>query len=176
MTSGGIDHCFFRWSLRSFFQDPPHCLVGDLLHNLQLHQPVCQQPQTPASLPFGWFATGKRDQPGLLLSIQLAVVLSVRGTAVQGRLQTFLEVLLTHPGNGGLAHLHSICDLLVYPAWPLGALVGLEQDASRVSLRARAVPAAMSRFNSSRSVLRSMTGYFFFIMDERTHFIPEQSD
>ena len=33
-----------------------------------------------------------------------------------------------HPTDGRLAHLHSICDLLIYRGRTPGALVGLEQD------------------------------------------------
>jgi hypothetical protein len=36
-----------------------------------------------------------------------------------------------------LARLHSICDLLIDPAGPLGALVGFEQDASVSELAGR---------------------------------------
>ena len=41
----------------------------------------------------------------------------------------FLDVLLAHPGNGRLAHLHRLCDLLIHPARSLRTLVGFEQDA-----------------------------------------------
>jgi hypothetical protein len=34
-------------------QSSSNRLVGEILHNLKLNQPVGQKPQTPASLPFG---------------------------------------------------------------------------------------------------------------------------
>jgi hypothetical protein len=117
---GGIDHCFFRCGLRVFFQNSPHRLVGDLLHDLQFHQPICQKPQAPASLPFRWLTTGKGEKPCLLLPVQLPVVLPVRGTSVESCLKAFLKVLLTHLGHGRLAHLHRLGNHLVHPAWSPG--------------------------------------------------------
>ena len=48
--------------------------------------------------------------------------------AVEGCLQTILKVLFAHPRDGRLTHLHSICNLLIYLARSLRALVGFEQD------------------------------------------------
>ncbi len=64
--------------MSSFFENPAHRLVGDLPHDLKLYQLVGQQSQAPAGLALWWLATGKRDQPRLLLPVQLPVVLSSR--------------------------------------------------------------------------------------------------
>ena len=62
------------------------------------------------------FAAGQRDQASLLLCFELAVVLWVRGTPVEGCLQTILDLVLAHSsGDGRLAHLHSLCYLLIDP-------------------------------------------------------------
>jgi hypothetical protein len=49
---------------------------------------------------------------------------------VESRLQAFLKVLLAHPRDRRLAHLHGLCDRIVHPAWSISTLVGFEQDAS----------------------------------------------
>jgi hypothetical protein len=70
------------------------------------------------------------DEARLPLAIELAMVLPLRRTAVEGRLKSLLKVLLAHPTDGRLAHLHGVGYLLIDPARPLRALVSLEQDTS----------------------------------------------
>src|SRR5215207_386449 len=134
---GGIDHCFFRCGLSSFFQSPSYGLVGDILHYRKLDHPVGKEAQTPAGLALRWLATGERYKPCLLLPIELSVVLPVGWASVEGCLQALLEVLLAHPTDGGLAHLNGLCDLLVDPGRTLLALVGFEQDAGVGELASR---------------------------------------
>jgi hypothetical protein len=111
-----------------FLESPPHRLVGNILHDLELYQLVGQEPQTPASLAFRRLTAGKRDQARLLLCIKLATVLSPRRASVEGRLETLLDVLPAYPGHGRLARLHSLRDLLIYQSRSLGALVCLQQE------------------------------------------------
>ena len=61
-----------------------------------------------------WLATGKRHKTRLLLPIELSVVLSVGWASVYGCLKAFLKVLLAHPRDGRLAHLHGLRDSIVY--------------------------------------------------------------
>ena len=110
------------------------------IHDLELDHPVGQQAQTPAGLALRWLATGERHQMRFLLPVELAVVLAVGWASVEGRFQALLDVLLAHPRDGRLAHLHGFGDIGIDPARTLGALVGFEQDAGMGELTCGAVP------------------------------------
>jgi hypothetical protein len=116
-------------SRRGLLQDLPDRLVRDRIHDLQLDQPLGQQPQRPPLAALGWGAARQDDQVGLLLPIQPAAVLALRRLAVHGGPQLPGGVLLTHPGHGGVVNLQRGGDRPVGPARAGLALVGLEQDA-----------------------------------------------
>jgi hypothetical protein len=57
--------------------------MRDAVDDLQLDQPLGQQPQRPADAPLGWRAAGQRDQAGLLLAVELAAVFALGCLGVQ---------------------------------------------------------------------------------------------
>lgn len=80
-------------------------------------------------MPLWWGSAGQRNELSFLLAVQLALVVAVRWTAVQGCFQPLLGEALAHSLDSGTADLHSLSDGIIRPAWPVGSLVGLEQDA-----------------------------------------------
>ncbi|MEZ6051523.1 MAG: hypothetical protein R3C02_09070 [Planctomycetaceae bacterium] len=56
---GGMHQCSFSHGFASFFERLPNCLVTDRLDDVQSHQLIGQQPQTPPRASFRRCRTGQ---------------------------------------------------------------------------------------------------------------------
>ena len=101
-----------------------------LFHDLELHHPVGQEPQTPTGLTLRWLATGERDKRASCSPSSLRWYSRLGARRFRAASKPSSKYCLRTLADGRLAHLHSICNPLIYPARALLALVGFEQDAS----------------------------------------------
>ena len=118
-----MHHCFFCHGLSRFFQVLPHRLVGQRLHQSQLHHPVRQQPQIPVAVALGRRRAGQGDQVGFLQVVQLPVPVRL-DSVLQRPLQPVLGKAPLQAEHRALGHVQRFRHLGRRPP-----LVGLQQNA-----------------------------------------------
>jgi hypothetical protein len=130
LASGGMHHCSLRCGFSSFFQSPPHGLVGDRGDDLQLDQPVGEHLHGPLLAAFGRGGAGQGDEPGLGPAVERPLSTGpVLGLADQGGLQALLDEPLADPSDGIGADLEGLGDPDIGPGRAALGGVRLEQDA-----------------------------------------------
>src|SRR6478735_824827 len=126
---GGMHHIFLRCGLSAFFQCLSHGLVRERVDVLQLDHASGQQAQRPAPALDGWGGAGQRNQLGLLLAIELALIKPLADPVrAESGLQALQDEALPQALHGRDANIQRRNDPLVRPGWAALGLVGLEQD------------------------------------------------
>jgi hypothetical protein len=85
--------------------------------------------------------TASSDQPGLLLAVELAAVLTIQRHAVHGGIQPAGGVLLAHPGHGGVVDLQRGGDRPSVRPGPASPWLALSRIRAWVRARAGRSPA-----------------------------------
>jgi hypothetical protein len=136
----------------------PDGFPRDALHDVYLHQLVGQQLQ---SCPCSGWLHGKRDQIGLLLSIQFAQMGRARPMPRQGCGQSLFHKALPHASNRRDADFQRLAiawSVQPGPPWLLSAFTKMR---AWVSFRADTRPWPISLDRSTRSSSANFTIYFF---------------
>ena len=121
-----------------------------------------QQAQRPAPALDGWSGAGQRNQLGLLLAIELALIKPLADPVrAESGLQALQDEALPQALHGRDANIQRRNDPLVRPCWAALGLVGLEQDLRMLELADIGLPRASSCSSSSRSAAVRVTRYFF---------------
>ena len=102
---------------------PTHALVGQRLHQSQLHRPARKGPQRPVVIPLGTRGAGQGDEMGPGPVIQLAVPVGL-GPVLEHAVQPVLGETPLDAVYAGLGHVQSLGHLGSGPA-----LAGFEQYA-----------------------------------------------
>ena len=97
-----------------FFKRASDRIEVDMINNVQLNNLLGKQTNGPACIPLRWFTPGKRNQPGLGLTIE------------HGQLSKGMFKALPNPG--------------VRPAFAIPPFVSLQKDPSRDGLLLKARP------------------------------------
>jgi len=126
--AGRVTHNKFWWQTMQASPGPlPHRRPHPPKPS-QLHQSVRQQLERPTAAAFGHLRARQRDQPGLAVAVERALVHATAGAAVQGRLEAVLDKLLPHPLDRRPTDHDRGGDLLITQRRPTVADVGLQQN------------------------------------------------
>lgn len=118
MTHWRLSHGFSR-----FFWNVAHRLVREALHDLEFHEFVGQETESPARVARRGWPTGRRDQVHLRMAIDCAGAGGHRAPGVQGGFQSLQDEAFPDPLHRRPAHLDRLGDGLIRPP-----LVNLQQD------------------------------------------------
>jgi hypothetical protein len=110
----------------AIFQCPPHELIADRVHDLQLNEFVSQQLHGPTVAAVGRLRAGQLQQTGFGDSIEFPFPAgSLLLLAVQGSLQSLLDKTLADTLDGGDADFQGLGDLGVAPGQAAVGRIGL---------------------------------------------------